>query len=128
MNAETQIAYALNQHQLCCEYLNIPQRYDVEGGTLLEALIALEKDRDEWKDEAELRSKESAAMKPTSSTSVTRQSRAICQAEPTNARSAARHGKWKSMRKANGSPLANTSHPVAVPSQSPPSSNHVRST
>ena len=59
MNAETQIAYALNQHQLCCEYLNIPQRYDVEGGTLLESLIALEKDRDEWKEESALHSKES---------------------------------------------------------------------
>jgi hypothetical protein len=59
MNAETQIAYALNQHQLCCEYLNIPQRYDVEGGTLLESLIALEKDRDEWKEESGLHSKES---------------------------------------------------------------------
>lgn len=58
MNAETQIAYALNQHQLCCEYLNIPQRHDVEGDTLLETLIALEKDRDERKEESALHQKE----------------------------------------------------------------------
>jgi hypothetical protein len=63
MNAETQIAYALNQHRLCCEYLNIPQRHDVDGDTLLEALIALEKDRDEWKEEALLRSKETKVFK-----------------------------------------------------------------
>lgn len=63
MTAETQIAYALNQHQLCCEYLNIPQRYDMEGGTLLETLIALEKDRDEWKEEANLREKQADVWK-----------------------------------------------------------------
>lgn len=52
MNAETQIAYALNQYQLCCEHLNIPQRYDVDGDTLLEAVVALIKDRDELSDES----------------------------------------------------------------------------
>jgi hypothetical protein len=63
MNADTQIAYALSQHQLCCEYLNIPQRHDVEGDTLMESLIALERARDEWKDEAALRSKETEVFK-----------------------------------------------------------------
>ena len=51
--------YAKEQHDLCCRELGLEPRHDREGDTLLEAVCALKKDRDEWKEESALHSKES---------------------------------------------------------------------
>ena len=40
--------YAISQHALCCKYLDVAEPYDGDGDTLLEAVVALMKDRDEW--------------------------------------------------------------------------------
>ena len=50
-----QAEYAKGQHDLCCQELGLEPRHDREGDTLLEAITALKKDRDEWKEEAGLR-------------------------------------------------------------------------
>ena len=54
-----QAEYAKGQHDLCCQELGLEPRHDREGDTLLEAITALKKDRDEWKKEAGLRMGES---------------------------------------------------------------------
>ena len=41
--------YAIAQHALCCKYLDVAEPYDGDGDTLFEAVVALTKDRDEWK-------------------------------------------------------------------------------
>lgn len=61
--AEEQKHYAITQHALCCKYLDVAEPYDGEGDTLSEAVTALKKDRDEWKDESALRSKETEVWK-----------------------------------------------------------------
>lgn len=50
--------YAKGQHDLCCQELGLEPRHDREGDTLLEAVCALKKDRDDWKEEAALRKEE----------------------------------------------------------------------
>ena len=60
---EEQIHYAISQHALCCKHLNVAEPFDGDGDTLLEAVAALVKDRDEWKEEAVLRSKETEVFK-----------------------------------------------------------------
>jgi len=50
--------YAKPQHDLCCQELGIEPRHDLPGDTLLEAVCALKKDRDEWKEESALHQKE----------------------------------------------------------------------
>ena len=44
---ETQDAYAINQYNACCRYLDIPASFDVEGKTLLEKIVQLTEQRDE---------------------------------------------------------------------------------
>jgi len=43
---ETQDAYAINQYNACCRYLDIPASFDVEGKTLLEKIVQLTEQRD----------------------------------------------------------------------------------
>lgn len=38
---ETQDAYAINQYNACCRYLDIPVSFDAEGETLLEKIVLL---------------------------------------------------------------------------------------
>lgn len=52
---DRQTQYASNQHDLACVALGISFDIKSAGGTLLEAVRALLKDRNEWKEEAELR-------------------------------------------------------------------------
>ena len=52
-----QVEYAFEMHAKCCHHLKISDRNDEEGDTLLEAICKLEKDRDEWCEEAGLREK-----------------------------------------------------------------------
>lgn len=42
----TQDAYAINQYNACCRYLDIPVSFDVEGKTLLEKIVLLTEQRD----------------------------------------------------------------------------------
>jgi len=44
-------------HKICCEHLKINPDNDSQGDTLLEAIWKLKKDRDEWREEADLREK-----------------------------------------------------------------------
>ena len=46
---ETQDAYAINQYNACCRYLDIPASFDAEGETLLEKIVQLTEQRDYWK-------------------------------------------------------------------------------
>lgn len=55
MEPKGQDEYAKTQHDLCCQELSLEPRHDRPGYTLLEAVCALKKDRDEWKEEAGLR-------------------------------------------------------------------------
>jgi len=52
-----QVEYAFEMHQKCCDHLKIDADNASEGDTLLEAICKLEKDRDEWREEADLREK-----------------------------------------------------------------------
>ena len=52
-----QVEYAFEMHQKCCEHLKIDPANDAEGDTLLEVICKLEKDRDEWREEADMREK-----------------------------------------------------------------------
>ena len=54
---DRQTQYAINQHDLSCVALGITTEHDDGGETLLDAVRALLKDRNEWKEEAELREK-----------------------------------------------------------------------
>ena len=54
---DRQTQYASNQHDLACVALGIAIEHDDSGETLLDAVRALLKDRNEWKEEAELREK-----------------------------------------------------------------------
>ena len=54
---DRQTQYASNQHDLACVALGISTDHDDSGETLLDAVRALLKDRNEWKEEAELREK-----------------------------------------------------------------------
>jgi hypothetical protein len=54
---DRQTQYAINQHDLSCVALGITTEHDDSGETLLDAVRALLKDRNEWKEEAELREK-----------------------------------------------------------------------
>lgn len=60
---DRQTQYASNQHDLACVALGITIEYDDSGETLLDAVRALLKDRNEWKEEADLREKKSDAWK-----------------------------------------------------------------
>jgi hypothetical protein len=44
-------------HEKCCEHLQLDPDNASQGDTLLEAICRLEKDRDEWREEADLREK-----------------------------------------------------------------------
>lgn len=55
---EEQKHYAITQHALCCKYLEVAEPFDGDGDTLSEAVLALKKDRDEWKEESALHQKE----------------------------------------------------------------------
>lgn len=57
-NQQRQIEYAIDQHDLACITLEISSCHDDCGDTLFEAVVALMKDRDDWKEEAALQSKE----------------------------------------------------------------------
>jgi len=52
-----QLKYANDQHDLACVALGISFDLEATGETLLEAVRALIKDRNEWKEEADLREK-----------------------------------------------------------------------
>jgi hypothetical protein len=52
-----QLEYAFEMHEKCCEHLNLDPDNTSEGDMLLEAICRLEKDRDEWREEADLREK-----------------------------------------------------------------------
>jgi hypothetical protein len=52
-----QVEYAFEMHQKCCDHLKIDADNASEGDTLLEAICKLEKDRDEWIEEADMREK-----------------------------------------------------------------------
>jgi len=52
-----QLEYASEMHKMCCEHLNLDPDNDSQGDTLLEGICKLEKDRDEWREEADLREK-----------------------------------------------------------------------
>jgi len=54
---DRQTQYASNQHDLACVALGITTEHDDSGETLLEAVRSLLKDRNEWKEEADLREK-----------------------------------------------------------------------
>ena len=54
-----QLKYANDQHDLACVALGISFDLEATGETLLEAVRALIKDRNEWKEEADLREKKS---------------------------------------------------------------------
>ena len=54
---DRQTQYASNQHDLACVALGISTDHDDSGETLLDAVRALIKDRNEWKEEADLREK-----------------------------------------------------------------------
>jgi hypothetical protein len=56
---DRQTQYASNQHDLACVALGITIERDDSGETLLDAVRSLLKDRNEWKEEAELREKRS---------------------------------------------------------------------
>ena len=56
---DRQTQYANNQHDLACVALGITTEHDDGGETLLDAVRSLLKDRNEWKEEAELREKRS---------------------------------------------------------------------
>lgn len=56
---DRQTQYASNQHDLACVALGITTEHDDSGDTLLDAVRALIKDRNEWKEEADLREKRS---------------------------------------------------------------------
>ena len=56
---DRQTQYASNQHDLACVALGITIEHDDSGDTLLDAVRALLKDRNEWKEEADLREKRS---------------------------------------------------------------------
>ena len=56
---DRQTQYASNQHDLACVALGISTDHDDSGETLLDAVRALIKDRNEWKEEADLREKRS---------------------------------------------------------------------
>ena len=56
---DRQTQYASNQHDLACVALGITIEHDDSGETLLDAVRALLKDRNEWKEEADLREKKS---------------------------------------------------------------------
>lgn len=43
--------------------LDVAELFDGDGDTLFEAIVALKKDRDEWKEEAALRTKETEVFK-----------------------------------------------------------------
>ena len=60
---DRQTQYASNQHDLACVALGITIEHDDSGETLLDAVRALLKDRNEWKEEADLREKKSDALK-----------------------------------------------------------------
>jgi hypothetical protein len=50
---ETQDAYAINQYNACCRYLDIPVSFDAEGETLLEKIVLLTEQRDRLADALE---------------------------------------------------------------------------
>lgn len=52
-----QLDYACEMHEKCCDHLKIDSDNSAEGDTLLEAICKLEKDRDEWREEADMREK-----------------------------------------------------------------------
>ena len=56
--------YAIAQHALCCKYLDVAEPYDGDGDTLFEAVVALTKDRDEWKDATDCSPSSRITMKP----------------------------------------------------------------
>lgn len=56
-NDIAQLEYAFEMHKICCEHLKINPDNDSQGDTLLEAIWKLKKDRDEWREEADLREK-----------------------------------------------------------------------
>ena len=58
-----QLKYANDQHDLACVALGISFDFEDSGETLLEAVRALIKDRNEWKEEADLREKKSDVWK-----------------------------------------------------------------
>jgi hypothetical protein len=60
---QRQMEYANDQHELACIKLEISTKHDDSGDTLFEAVVALMKDRDEWKEEAALRSNETEVFK-----------------------------------------------------------------
>lgn len=60
---DRQTQYASNQHDLACVALGITIEHDDSGETLLDAVRALLKDRNEWKEEADLREKKSDVWK-----------------------------------------------------------------
>lgn len=60
---DMQTLYANEQHNFTCVALGISFDIKSTGDTLLEAVRALIKDRDEWKEEADLREKKSDAWK-----------------------------------------------------------------
>lgn len=60
---DRQTQYAITQHDLACVALGITTEHDNSGETLLEAVRSLLKDRNEWKEEAELREKKADVWK-----------------------------------------------------------------
>ena len=52
-----QMNYAFEMHEMCCNHLKLDSDNSAEGDTLLEAICKLEKDRDEWREEADIREK-----------------------------------------------------------------------
>lgn len=58
-----QLKYANDQHDLACVSLGISFDLEDTSDTLLEAVRALIKDRNEWKEEADLREKKSDVWK-----------------------------------------------------------------
>ena len=52
-----QMNYAFEMHEMCCNHLKLDSDNSAEGDTLLEAICKLEKDRDEWREEADMREK-----------------------------------------------------------------------
>ena len=52
-----QMIYAFEMHEMCCNHFKLDSDNLSEGDTLLEAICKLEKDRDEWREEADIREK-----------------------------------------------------------------------
>ena len=52
-----QMIYAFEMHEMCCNHFKINSDNSAEGDTLLESICKLEKDRDEWREEADMREK-----------------------------------------------------------------------